>query len=101
MLHLILGAPGSGKTTLLENELKQRISTSARSWLVVPEQATVSTERKMVELLDPSAPLCFEVSNFTRLADSVFRACGGIGVRYATPVARLLTMWRTLGEVPL
>jgi ATP-dependent helicase/nuclease subunit B len=83
----------------LEKEIKQRLEGGCRSWLVVPEQATVSTERRMAQLLPPSAPLSFEVSNFTRLADSVFRALGGIGVRYATPAARLLTMWRTLGEV--
>lgn len=99
MLHLILGGPGSGKTAALEREIKQRLDGGCRSWLVVPEQATVSTERRMAELLPPSAPLSFEVSNFTRLADAVFRALGGVGVRYATPAARLLTMWRTLGEV--
>ena len=99
MLHLILGCPGSGKTRTLEDEIKARVGGRCRSWLLVPEQATVSIERRMAELLSPDAPLTFEVSNFTRLADTVFRFCGGIGVRYASPVARLLTMWRTLGEV--
>ncbi len=98
MLHLILGGPGSGKTALLERELRSRLESEGRCWLVVPEQATVATERRMASLLPPSAPLFFEVSNFTRLADSVLRSLGGIGVRYATPVARLLTMWRTMGE---
>ncbi len=99
MLHLILGGPGSGKTSLLEREIQGRLKGESKSWLVVPEQATVSIERRMAQILPPSAPLVFEVSNFTRLADSVLRALGGIGVRYATPAARLLTMWRTLGEV--
>ena len=99
MLHLILGGPGSGKTYCLDREISSLVSAGERTWLVVPEQATVSTERRMAELLPSSAPLCFEVSNFTRLADAVFRVCGGIGVTYATPVARLLTMWRTLGEL--
>ena len=98
MLHLLLGGPGCGKTAWIEHTLASALPSRRRIWLVVPEQATVSVERRMAELLPPSAPLSFEVTNFTRLADSFFRVSGGIGVTYATPVARLLTMWRTLGE---
>ncbi len=98
MLHLILGGPGSGKTTVIERELSDAVAAGRPSRLVVPEQATVSVERRMAELLPPSAPLCFEVSNFTRLADSFFRVNGGLGVTYATPTARLLTMWKTVTE---
>jgi ATP-dependent helicase/nuclease subunit B len=99
MLHLILGGFGSGKTALAEREICAAVSAGRRSWLVVPEQATVATEHRMAELLQPSAPLVFEVSNFTRLADSLFRISGGLGVRYATSAARSLTMWRTLQEL--
>ncbi len=98
MLHLLLGGPGSGKTAALESAIASALPSGRRIWLVVPEQATVSVERRMAELLPPSAPLSFEVTNFTRLADSFFRVSGGVGVSYATSVARLLTMWRTLGE---
>ena len=64
--------------------------------LLVPEQLALSTERRVAELFPPSAPLFFEVSNFSRLADRVFRTEGGISYRYADGAAETVLMWKTL-----
>ena len=76
MLNLILGGSGSGKTTLIEEKIKKDIESGRQVILLVPEQETVSAERRMLSLLPPSAQLSFEVLNFTRLANRVFRQCG-------------------------
>ncbi len=99
MLHLITGGPGVGKTEACVADIRRATEAGRRSYLIVPEQATVTLEHLFAYRLPPSAPLLFEVTNFTRFADTVLRALGGIGVRYASAAAKQLLMWRTLGEV--
>ncbi|MBP5610627.1 MAG: hypothetical protein J6X72_04745, partial [Clostridia bacterium] len=99
MLHLILGEVGSGKTVLLDQKITAAVKGEVRSFLIVPEQSTVSAERRMAESLPSFSPLVFEATNFTRLADTFFRAEGGLSLRYADRTARHLAMWRALREL--
>ncbi len=96
MLNLILGGSGSGKTTLIEKQIKNDIEQGRQVILLVPEQETVSAERRMLSLLPPSAQLSFEVLNFTRLANRVFRQYGGLARRNISAGARALSMWNTV-----
>ncbi|MBR4881066.1 MAG: hypothetical protein IKU19_03980, partial [Clostridia bacterium] len=57
---------------------------------------TVMRERKMLDILPPSAQLIFEVSNFTRLANRVFREYGGLTYNYVTSPVKSLAVWNTL-----
>ncbi len=70
-----------------------------RSYLIVPEQQTVLAEAEMSHYLPPSAPLYFEATNFTRLANTTFRSLGGICGEYSTKTKKSLMMWRTLTEL--
>ena len=96
MLNLILGGSGSGKTTLIEEKIKKDIEDGRQVILLVPEQETVSAERRMLTLLPPSAQLSFEVLNFTRLANRVFRQYGGLARRTISAGVRALSMWNTV-----
>ncbi len=99
MLTLIEG----GFASLSEDELISRIKSSVergiRTYLFVPEQQTVTAERTMCELLPKSAPLNFEVTNFTRFVNTSFRTLGGISGEYCDRASRSLIMWRTLTEL--
>lgn len=64
--------------------------------LLVPEQMALATERAFAARLPAFAPLYFEVSNFSRLADRVFRSEGGISYQYADHAAEIILMWKTL-----
>lgn len=99
MLTLILGDAGSGKTTKIAEAIKAGVAAGRRIFLIVPEQETVSCERMMAEQLPPSAPLTFEVTNFTRLTDTVFRQTGGLAGATASAAAEQVLMWRTLVEL--
>ena len=70
-----------------------------RCILLVPEQMTMHMESVMARLLPPDAPLYFEVTNFSRLANTVFRALGGISHPYADDASAALLMWKTLSEL--
>lgn len=96
MIELILGGSGSGKTTLIEEKIKNDIANGRQVILLVPEQETVSAERRMLSVLPPSAQLSFEVLNFTRLANRVFRQYGGLSCRNISEGVKALTMWNTV-----
>jgi ATP-dependent helicase/nuclease subunit B len=99
MLHIIKGDVGSGKTTYITELISRAIGEKKRCFLIVPEQQTVSAERFMAEKLHPSFPLYLEITNFSRLANTVFRTYGGISYNYSSEAVRSLIMWKTLGEL--
>lgn len=99
MIELLTGDFGSGKTTRLADRIRADVAACRRAVLLVPEQQTVLSEQAMADVLPPAAPLYFEVTNFTRLANTVFRQVGGLSYRYADAPARALVMWRAVGEL--
>ncbi len=96
MLTLLYGGAGAGKTTRLFERIEADLAAGQRAFLLVPEQYTVAVEKAAARRLPPSAPLLFEVSNFTRLADTVFRMRGGVACRYADGGTQNLLMWQVL-----
>ena len=99
MLTLVFGAPGTGKTTRLWDEIAARLAVGHPSFLVVPEHNTVSVEATACRRLPPSAPLLFEVTNFTRLADTYFRRFGGVSERAADDETALLVLRDTVASL--
>jgi len=99
MIKLIYGLPGTGKTTEISNQIKKSLDGKKKVLLIVPEQQTVEVERKMLKLLPPSVQLKFEVVNFSRLANKVFRKYGGLSYNYITAGMKNLFMKRTLLEL--
>ena len=99
MLKIIRNPFGSTAHRELCEKIRALTNEKTPSLLIVPEQQTVLAESEMAELLPPSAPLYFEATNFTRLANTVFRALGGVGGEYCDAGRRSLIMWRTLTEL--
>lgn len=99
MINLIYGLPGTGKTTEITKQIRQDIEAGRQVLLIVPEQQTVETERNMLMGLPASAQLSFEVLNFTRLANKIFRIYGGLSYNYITKGMKNLLMKRTLLEL--
>ena len=96
MINFVYGAPGHGKTRYVFDRLAED---SANAVLIVPEQQTVICERAALELLPPEAQLGFEVLNFSRLCNRIFRLYGGLSYHYIGDGMRSLFMWRTLREL--
>lgn len=99
MITLIEGGFFSGAHERIVNEIRTCVLSGRRAYLLVPEQQTVIAEAEMAELLPASAPLTFEVTNFTRLANTVFRTVGGTDATYCDRTRKALIMWRTLTEL--
>ena len=99
MLHLICGDSGAGKTALCTDLVRAALKEGKKVFYIVPEQQTVSVESAMTKALDPSAVLQFEVTNFTRLANTVFRAVGGLTGNYATADSKALWMYHAIDSL--
>jgi ATP-dependent helicase/nuclease subunit B len=99
VLNLIYGHSGSGKTGLIYKMMLEGSRANRRSYLIVPEQETVVCERRLLDILPPSAQLNSEVLNFSRLANLVFRHYGGLSYNYADKACKTLIMWKNLREL--
>lgn len=99
MLTLVEGGFYSGNHEKIKERIAALLENGKKALLIVPEQQTVSAEHEMTDYLPSDAALCFEVTNFTRFANTVFRSLGGLAKNSADSSKRALLMWRTLTEL--
>ncbi len=99
MLRIIEGGFSSVAYEEFKSEIKALAESGKKTYLIVPEQQAVIAEREFVSTLPAETALCFEVTNFTRLANTVYRALGGIEGAYTSHAKEALLMWKTLTEL--
>lgn len=99
MLKIVKRGFSADTRAELTEAILEKIKSGTRTVLLVPEQQTVISETEMAKRLPPSSVLNFEVTNFTRLANTVFRSLGGLFGEYCDSVRESLIMWRTLTEL--
>lgn len=100
MVRFIFGGAGSGKSEYVLGRIEEALlHTDRRVCLIVPEQHTVTTERRTAKRYHPSASTRMEVTNFTRLSDSISRIVGGLSYVRRTRGADLLMLWRAVLSV--
>lgn len=78
-LQLVLGGSGAGKSTLVIEDIIRRSmdDVDGNYIFVVPEQYTMSTQRKLVNSHPRKGILNIDVVSFERLAYKVFNEVGG------------------------
>lgn len=99
MVTVLYGKMGTGKSTYILDRIMTDCGKKTRSFLIVPEQRTVIAEREIATSMKPSSQLYTEATNFSRLANTVFRTCGGLSYNYITKSGKSLCMYRALCEV--
>lgn len=99
LLKIIEGGFFSSAYVEIKEEIKRLVKDGKRVFLVVPEQEAVTAELDIMPSLPASAALNFEVTNFTRLANTAMRILGGVGKEYSDSAREALIMWRTLTEL--
>ena len=72
------------KWKAIVEKIREDAENGKRSFLIVPEQQTVVSERILASSLPAGAQLITEVVNFTRLSNEVFRKVGGLKYNYIT-----------------
>ena len=96
MITFLRGEYGSGKSTYIINEIEKDCQNGIKCVLIVPEQQSVDSERELARRFPPSYQLSYEVTNFTRLANSIFRKYGGLKYNYVTKSAKSLIMYKAI-----
>ena len=99
MISFIYGESGYGKTHEIIQRLRSDAECGVHSFLLVPEQYAVTSERMVLDALPASAQLGIEILSFSRLYNRVCREYGGLVYNYITTPAKYLLMWKTLGEL--
>ena len=97
MLRILMGRAGSGKTTAVLNRLCQAAGERSQV-LMTPEQQSHEAERALCKAGGPGISLRAEVLSFSRLANRVFQAAGGLGQEELDGGGRLLLMYRAVQE---
>ena len=93
MFKLLLGRAGSGKTTAV---LSRLCKAEREQVLLVPEQMSHEVERALCRTGGPRINLRAEVLSFSRLANRIFQAAGGLGEEELDAGGRLLLMYRAV-----
>ena len=99
MLHYLTGRPGSGKSEAMLQELKNALAQGKTVLFLVPEQQAVLWESRLAEELPLSWQLRLEITNFTRLANTVFRQYGGLARPKIDDGGKTLVLWRAMLSV--
>lgn len=78
-IRFIFGRAGSGKSQFCLNQIKKKLENKKNNKLIllVPEQYTFHTEKKLLEVVGERGLLRAEVLSFKRMASRVFNECGG------------------------
>ena len=100
MVYRIFGKSGYGKSEYLYAGIKEKIAENPDRqfdiFLIVPEQQTLVTERKVIERFGNIANLRVEVLSFDRMSNRVSRKTGGMSYDYADSTLKKLVMNKTL-----
>lgn len=79
-LRLIYGRAGTGKSQFCLNKIRKQINnkTSQKIYLIVPEQFSYATEKRLLETLEQNSVINAEVITFKRMAHRIFTEVGGL-----------------------
>lgn len=100
-LQLILGNSGSGKTEYLFGHIVEEASKNPfKNYLViVPEQFTLQTQKKLVELSSNKAIMNIDILSFKRLAYRIFDELGLTTVKVLDETGKNLVLRKVANEV--
>ncbi|MBQ3145541.1 MAG: hypothetical protein IJB90_03100 [Clostridia bacterium] len=78
-IRLVYGRAGTGKSEFCLNEIKQKLvnNLAQKIYIIVPEQFSYATEKRLLETLQKDAVINAEVLSFKRLAHRVSKEIGG------------------------
>ena len=99
MLRMILGEAGTGKTTEVLRQIKEAAGRQQPVLLLVPEHASFEMERRVSALFTGEEQQYITLLSFPRLAEKIFRECGGLTQRPLDEVSRALLMREAISEV--
>lgn len=99
-IRFIFGRAGSGKSYYCLNQIKKKLSNEKNNKLIllVPDQYTFQTEKKLLEHIGEKALLRAEVLSFKRMATRVFDKCGGRAINVIEDSGKNMLIYKLLKD---
>ena len=88
MFKAVYGAADFDHNRYLFRKLRENLQREVKSYVLVPEQFSVFTERKVMEDLGAKAQSLIEVLTFSRLSNLVMSELGPLRLRYIDGASR-------------
>lgn len=96
MLRIILGISGSGKSSKILEEIKFRAKNGKKSLLIVPEQFTSSTEKRIFSVLGNSLSGYVESYSFSSFSEHILQQYGGAAIPTLSEAGRAVLVKRAI-----
>lgn len=96
MLSAVYGSAEFDQDVFLFEELRLCLDKNIRAYVLVPEQFSVFTERKVIKRLGARAQRCIEVLTFSRLAGLILERFGPLRLNYVDGAEREIVAARAL-----
>lgn len=99
-IRFIFGRAGSGKSYYCLNQIKKKLTNDKNNKLImlVPDQYTFQTEKKLLEYVGEKALLRAEVLSFKRMATRVFDKCGGRAINVIEDSGKNMLIYKLLKD---
>lgn len=96
MFSIIYGTDTSDRDVYTENRIKSALSVGKTSWILVPEQFSMSTERSIITHFGISAQTKIKVLTFSRLCSLILSKLGPLRTQYIDAAGRQILAARTI-----
>lgn len=99
-IRFIFGRAGSGKSYYCLNQIKKKLTNDKNNKLIilVPDQYTFQTEKKLLEYVGEKSLLRAEVLSFKRMATRVFDKCGGRAINVIEDSGKNMLIYKLLKD---
>ena len=91
-MRLIYGRAGTGKSEFIFKEIKEKLQNNLtqKIYIIVPEQFSYATEKRLLETLELNSTVNVEVLSFKRLAHRISLEVGGSGETNLTKAGKAM-----------
>lgn len=99
-IRFVFGRAGSGKSYYCLNQIKKKLGNDKNNKLImlVPDQYTFQTEKKLLEYVGEKALFRAEVLSFKRMATRVFDKCGGRAINVIEDSGKNMLIYKLLKD---
>lgn len=93
---IVYGRSGSGKTTYIFNEIKEKIKSDNKIFIIVPEQFSFSAEKHLLDCIEDGSSINAEVLTLSRMAQRVIEETRGNLENHLTKIGKAMILYDVL-----
>ena len=97
-IRFIYGRSGTGKSEYIYKEIKEKINTKEKIYILTPDQFSFTAEKKLLEIIEEETSLNAEVLTFNRMAYRIFSEVYGAAEVNLSLTGRAMLLYDILLE---